>query len=316
MRPIRTVLGPIAAASANNAATVQTIPGAFRVTLNGALTTDFVANNISLAQAVAGAGNLTITGARAVAGIAYFQAASVSITSVGNDTGITFTVVGIGPDNYSALSEVVTGSNASVVSTVGTFRQVSKITASGAAAGNVSAGTNGTVATFDKPRRVLFTSSGNDSARTLTLVGTDWNGAPITETVAGGNVGTAVSLLDYATLTSITINGSTAGTLTVGTNGVAGTRPIFLDSYSLAPTAIQVAVTGTVNYTVQQSLDDPNEVGLASVVWINSADAAVVAAAATAQSSYTYAPRITRVVLNSGTGSLAYTVSQLGSPVL
>ena len=316
MRPIRTVIGPLAAASANNAATAQTIPGAFRVTLNGALTTDFVANNISLVQAVAGPGNLTITGARAVSGIAYFSPASVAITSTGNDTGITFTVVGLAPDNYSAQSEVVTGSNASVVSTRAAFAQIFRITASGAAAANVSAGTNGTVATFDKPRRVILVSSGNDSARTFTLSGTDWNGASITESVAGANAGTAVSLLDYATLTSIIASGSTAGTLTVGTNGVAGSRPVFLDSYSLAPTALQVSVTGTVNYTVQQSLDDPNEVGLINIVWLNSADAAVVAATVTAQSSYTYAPRITRIVLNSGTGTVAYTVSQLAGPEL
>lgn len=317
MRTTRVTAGPLVAASATNIATSQTIPGANSVTLNGTLDTGFVSNNIALVQTAAGAQALTLNGSRVVSSIAYLaQPANISITSSGNDSGITFAVVGLGPDNYSSQSETVTGSNASVVSTKALFMQVLSITTNGAAAANVSAGTNGYVATLDTPRRILFTSGGNDSGITAKLTGTDWNGNGISETLTLGNATTAVSLLDYATLTSIVTSAATASTLTVGTNGVCGSRPIFLDAYVNAPTTVQVDVTGTANYTVQETMDDPNTVGWANVQWLSSLDTNVVAATATKLSYFTNAPVMTRVVLNSssGTGAVVMAVTQSSSP--
>jgi hypothetical protein len=64
---------------------------------------------------------------------------NVIITSVGNDSGITFTVQGF--DEYGvAVREVITGANAGVAAGKKAFKTVSSITASGAAAGNVSVG--------------------------------------------------------------------------------------------------------------------------------------------------------------------------------
>jgi hypothetical protein len=228
-------------------------------------------------------------------------AARVTITSVGNDSGITFAVAGIGVDGESSETETVTGANASTVSTTKLFRRIFSITSSGAAAGNVSAGTNGYVATMDKPRRVLITSAGNDSGITWTITGTDWNNAPISEVLTGGNTAAVASLLDYATVAGIKASAAAASTVTVGTNGVAGSRPIGLDQMGLSPTALQVTVSGTVNYTVQQTLDDPNRVGLSSVAWVNHPDSALVAATGTVQGNYAYQPQLTRIVLNSGT---------------
>lgn len=319
MRTTRLTAGPLAAASATNIATSQTIPGAYSVTLNGTLDTGFVSNNIALVQTRGSAGNLTLNGARVVSGIAYLaQPQNISITSSGNDTGITFTVTGLSANNYSAMTETVTGSNASVVSTKNLFMQVFKIAASGAAAANVSAGANGYVATLDTPRRVLFTSGGNDSGITATLTGTDWNNQPISEVLTLANASTAYSVLDYATVTNILLSGATATTLTVGTNGVCSSRPTFLDAYVNAPTTVQVDVTGTVNYSVQQTLDDPNNpaIGWANVQWLSSLDTNVVTATASKISYYANAPVLTRVLLNSstGTGAVVMTVTQSSSP--
>jgi hypothetical protein len=64
----------------------------------------------------------------------------VGVTSAGNDTGITFTVVGT--DRYgNAISETFAGANASVASGAKNFATVTSITPSGNTAGNVTAGT-------------------------------------------------------------------------------------------------------------------------------------------------------------------------------
>jgi hypothetical protein len=83
---------------------------------------------------------------------------------------------------------------------------------------------------------------------------------------------------------------------------------IRLDEWADAPLGIQVSVNGTVNYTVQHSFDDPNDlispVPLASMFW----DSGLVPAGAiggTAGITFSMAtcPLWLRLMLNSGTGS-------------
>jgi hypothetical protein len=175
---------------------------------------------------------------------------------------------------------------------------------------------SGGVATLDKPRRILFTSSGDDSGITFTVTGTTFAGSSATEVVTGGNATTATTVLDYATVTSIVSSGSSAGTVSIGTSGVAGSAWVRLDEWASNYTAIQTDVSGTVNYTIQQTLDDPNDptspVAIASVVWFSSTDTGVVNATASKQSSYQYTPKYARILLNSGSGSVAAIFSQFG----
>jgi hypothetical protein len=72
----------------------------------------------------------------------------IVITTTGVDTGITFTVKGVkvGDLTGSITTEVLTGPSASTVSTANFYTYVSSITASGAAAANVSVGTVGSLA--------------------------------------------------------------------------------------------------------------------------------------------------------------------------
>ena len=139
----------------------------------------------------------------------------------------------------------------------------------------------GGVATLPQPRRAGITSAGNDTGITWTIVGTDRTGNPISETLAGAGIGlTAQSVLDYLTVTSITSSGATASTVTAGTTGVASSAWIRLDDWALPQTAIQCDASGTVNYTVQSTLDDPNDyanpTAPALVSWVNSADPGAV----------------------------------------
>jgi hypothetical protein len=173
------------------------------------------------------------------------------------------------------------------------------------------------VATLDTPRRVLFTTAANESAKTVTLTGTDYNGAAITEVLSLTNIGVSYTNLDFKTITAITISSAAAGAITVGTNTIASSMWVRLDEYSLPQTSIQVTVSGTVNYTVQQTLQDPNSptnpVLPYLVNWVNSADPAVVSSSATAQSNYTYVPAWAKVTLNSGTGSISAVFAQSGN---
>ena len=190
-----------------------------------------------------------------------------------------------------------------------------------AIAANASFAINGTlasggVATTDTPRRILFTASVNAGTAVFTMTGTDGNGQVQTESVTVVGTTSAYTALDYKTVTAVSVNASV--TATVGTNGVASSPWIRLDEWSTFPTAMQATVTGTVNYSVQQTLQDPNSptnpIAPALVTFMNSSDPAVVNATASAQSSYTYAPIFCKVTLNSGTGSVNLIVSQNAAP--
>jgi hypothetical protein len=173
---------------------------------------------------------------------------------------------------------------------------------------------SGGVAVLDKPRRVLLTFAASEVGHNFVVTGTDWAGNVISETIAGTGIGTVASVLDYKTVTSITISANSTGAITVGTNGVAGSAWVRMDGWAAQSIAVQLAASGTVNYTLQQTLDDPdsptNPVAKASMTWINSGDSAAVAATGNIQSSYSYIPVFVRVLLNSGTGSVTATVQQ------
>jgi len=168
--------------------------------------------------------------------------------------------------------------------------------------------------TPDTARRVLFTPAGAEATNSTiwTIYGTDWNGASISETVAGvNNPSTVYTVYDYKTVTRIAVNKAQAGAVTVGTNGVASSRPISLDNLAFPQTSIQVTTSGTINYTVQQTLDDPNAannpVAYTSVTWVNHPDASLVSASATAQGNYAYMPAMVQLIVNSNTNP-AYAV--------
>lgn len=172
------------------------------------------------------------------------------------------------------------------------------------------------VAILDVARRVLITCAANESAKTFTITGTSYNGRVQSETVTGAAIGTAQSVLDYKTVTSITISAAAAGAITVGTSGVASSRWVNLDGWALPQVAIQCTASGTVNYTVQQTMDNPSSnsdpVAASSVTWVNHPDANLVGATATVQGNYGYPPMWVKVTINSGTGSVTMTIRQSG----
>ena len=177
---------------------------------------------------------------------------------------------------------------------------------------------SGGVATLDTQRQILFTTTADETAKTITLVGTNLAGAAIGEIITLVNNSTVASVLDYKTLISGSTSAALTGNLSIGTNGLAGSPWVALDPWAVPPVGVQVDVSGTVNYTVQITYDDPNSptnsVAPQNVAWASSADTNLVAQTATKIGSLANTPAFARLLLNSQTnpGFATATFSQPG----
>ena len=115
-------------------------------------------------------------------------------------------------------------------------------------------------------------------------------------------------------MTPITVTVSNAS------GGAQYSNMVRFDEWAGDAISIQCVVTGTVNYTIQTSLDDPNSatnpVAVASMTWFNTNDTTVVNATSSQQSNFGFIPVFARVVLNSGSGSVTTTFLQAGGVTL
>jgi hypothetical protein len=106
-------------------------------------------------------------------------------------------------------------------------------------------------------------------------------------------------------------------TTTDATAGTTYSRLVRMDSWASAQSAVQVTVTGTVNYTVETSMDDPNDptspVAQASMVWVSATDANIVAKTATASGVLVATPIFVRIKQTSGSGSTKMTIAQFSN---
>lgn len=170
------------------------------------------------------------------------------------------------------------------------------------------------VANLGQNRRVLITTTGNETGKTATVTGTNYTGNIITDTVSLPNTSTVYTDLDFLTVTRITISAAAAANLTVGTNGIGGSRWVRFNDFAPSNISIQCDVSGTVNYTVQSTLDDPNDpfnpTTAENVVWVSSSDVAVVGANSTQQSNFLFTPKYAKILINSGSGTVTATFLQ------
>ena len=86
-----------------------------------------------------------------------------------------------------------------------------------------------------------------------------------------------------------------------------------MDDWAPSVISVQCTVTGTVVYTIETSLDDPNNptnpVPEASMTWVETSDTAFPASVKK-QTNFMFAPTFIRVKLNSGNGSVTTTILQ------
>lgn len=96
----------------------------------------------------------------------------------------------------------------------------------------------------------------------------------------------------------------------------AGTSPLVpIDRYTNASkVSLFVAVTGTVNYTIQHTGDDIFADGFtaASATWYPNDDPLLVGATANQNGNYMFMPTACRILQNSGAGTTTLTVVQNG----
>lgn len=281
MIPVVVTVGPLAAASANNISTSQTPTSGRGLVLNGTL-----ASKASQFTASASGNVLTVT---ALASGAVVPGQVLNGAGVIAGTVITGLGTGAGGTGTYIISPAQTTSSTTIYGDV--------------------------VVTMDNPRQVLLTTTANETTRTFTIIGTDWAGNPITEVVTGVNNSTVASVLSYQKVISIVISGTAAGALTVGTNGVGYSPWVRLDGWANPVISKQCVITGTVNYTVQQSWDDPNSstnpVSPSAMTWFNDPDFNFISQIGNASGTWSGAPVFARVLLNSGTGVVTATFQQL-----
>jgi hypothetical protein len=150
-------------------------------------------------------------------------------------------------------------------------------------------------------RQVTITSAGNDSVNTFVVTGTGVNGQVIVESITGPNATSVTTNSYFRTVTSVTISGNAVGAITVGMTATATSPWVRFDDFAPSNISLQCDVSGSATYTVQTSLDDPNDPfspsSTAAMNWVNSSDTAVVAATTTQQSNFLFAPRYARVVI-------------------
>lgn len=299
---------PVTAAVVNQVCASQT-PYAGQLVLNGA-GASFSINNIATAQDPAGAGNLTLVSSP----VSFPSARYIYITSAANDTALTFTVTGLGASG-APLTERITGANAKARVSTNQFLVVTQIAVSGNS-GSVQVGSfTGATFTGATARQVTVVMAGDESTKSFVITGTDANGNPQTETVAGLNTGTATTVGYFKTVTSVTISANAAGALTVGMTNTGSTPWVRFDDFAPSNISVQCSVSGSVTYTVQSTLDDPNSamspVAASAVTWVSSSDANVVGATATKQSNFLFAPKFARVLITTtSTGTVRATFLQ------
>lgn len=107
---------------------------------------------------------------------------------------------------------------------------------------------SGGIATLDAQRRVLLTSAINLSAVTLTIIGTNDQGAPLIESLLGPNAGTVSSLLDFRTVTSIV------------TDLLIGVRSVGVLTLTGDPVAAETVTIGTQVYTWVAAVSAADEI--------------------------------------------------------
>lgn len=169
--------------------------------------------------------------------------------------------------------------------------------------------------TFANAMQLSITSAGNVSGITFTVVGTDADGHPQTETITGPNATTVYSTKYFLTVSSVTASGAIGTNTSVGNSALACSSTFiadYINSVASLGYGFTVSTGATLTYKLQHSYDDPFETGLtagSAQTWFD--DATVTAKTAAFNYSMTNAVRGSRMVFTAWTsGTLTGTLVQ------
>lgn len=161
---------------------------------------------------------------------------------------------------------------------------------------------------FAYPHKLLVTFGG-DSAKTLTVVGTNERGNSVTEVITSAGAGTVASTAYFATITSITPSEAYASTVKVGLAGLCVTKWVPHNLYNTPFNLSQsVVISGTLTCGVEHTLNDIQDL----TATINAeAHATLTSLTASASGNYGFPVTATRLKVTAFTsGSIEYTTIQ------
>lgn len=281
MRPIQVSLGPFAAVSTTALRTASSA-AAGQLVLNGSLATVNFTGTASIAGNV-----LTVTVATSGA-----LGPGQLLTGAGMTAGTQIVSQGTG----------ISGTGTYYLNNSQTF-----------ASGTIY---STQTATLDNPRRIQILSTSTETGRVFTIVGTDWFGGIVTETITGVTTSAVSSKYSYKTVTSVSISTASAGNISIGTTAYADSAPISMDSWALPSIMCQIDPTGTITTNIQISGDDPNNANLGytgyaaptyqNMNWVNVPVTSLVGATAQVAAELSGIPVYIRAqVSNAGTDTAA-----------
>jgi len=165
------------------------------------------------------------------------------------------------------------------------------------------------VATLTVPA-VLTAYSQASSSINFVVTGTGPAGQSQVETLAVTASGTITGSLSFATVTGIVASAAAASTISIG-NGVPGyTGWLPLDIYTPNQvTNISAKTSGTVNYSVEYTNEDPFDLSIQQLA-VAHPNASLTASTKDETQFTTTLMRSVRLKINSGDGSVRFTVVQ------
>lgn len=185
---------------------------------------------------------------------------------------------------------------------------VQLLNASGAITLNGSLAAGG-VATLTVPAYLTVFSEASATVNFI-VTGTRPGGGEQIETLAVTASGTVTGSLSFATVTNVTASAPTSATISLG-NAVTGyTDWIPLDIYTPNQvTTISAKTNGTVNYSVEYTNEDPFDRSIQQLA-VAHPNASLTAASGDETQFTTTLMRAVRLKVNSGSGSVRFTVVQ------
>ena len=203
------------------------------------------------------------------------------------------------------LTKALTAASDNCISLSQTPGAAGNLTITGSAA---SAG----VATLDTQRQVLLTFAADETGHTFVVYGTKQGGSAISETVAGTTAGTVATNQDFLTVTRVSISAAATGAIKVGTNTFGATDWQSVDTMRQpVNVAFQIGVTGTINYSIQTTVQDVNNLP-SGTTYPTAFDSVVAGQAGNMGGSLTDPVTFFRLLVNSGTGAAILSYQQAG----
>jgi hypothetical protein len=167
----------------------------------------------------------------------------------------------------------------------------------------------GGVATLTVPAYLTVFSEKSATVNFI-VTGTAPSGASQVETLAVSASGTVTGALSFATVTRVLSDAPTSATISIG-NALPGyTGWIPMDIYTPNQvTTISAKTSGTVNYSVEYTNEDPFDTSIVQMA-VPHPNASLTAASGDETQFTTTLMRAVRLKINSGNGSVRFTVVQ------